>query len=119
MLAISTDSIYAHKIFKETSPSGKKINFPLLSDRTHQVSKEYKILNEKSGATYRATFIINPEGAIQSILLNPTTVGRNINEILRIIEGLQYSTATGLGVPANWTPGEPGIKTGWEFVGKY
>lgn len=103
----------------ETSPSGRKVNFPLLSDRTQEVSKKYKILNEKAGAAYRATFIINPEGTIQAVLVNPIPVGRNIDEILRIIEGLQYYASTGIAAPADWKPGEPGIKTGWEFVGKY
>ncbi|QZY54854.1 redoxin domain-containing protein [Crassaminicella profunda] len=119
VLAISTDSIYSHKIFTETSPSGKKINYPLLSDRTQMVTKRYGILNEKGGFAYRGAFIIDPEGTIQGILINPQPVGRNIDEIIRIIQGLQYNRKTGLGVPAGWNPGDPGIKMGWEYVGKY
>jgi len=119
VLAISTDSIYSHKIFLQTSPSGQKVNFPVLSDRTQEVSKTYGILREAEGFAYRATFIIDPEGRIQYYGVNPQPVGRNIDEILRIIAGLQYNRATGCGVPAGWMPGEPGIPIGWEFVGKY
>ena len=119
VLAMSTDSIYSHKIFTEISPSGKKINYPLLSDRTQVVSKKYGVLNEKEGFAYRGTFIIDPEGKIRAFLVNPQPVGRNIDEILRIIAGLQFNERTGLAAPAGWQPGEPGIKTGWEFVGKY
>jgi len=118
-LAISTDSVYSHKIFMEISPSGRKINYPLLSDRTHEVTKRYGVLNEKTGAAYRATFIIDPEGRIQSWLVNGQPVGRNIDEIIRLIQALQYNRITGLGVPADWNPGDPGISTDWENVGKY
>lgn len=119
VLAISTDSIYSHKIFKQTSPSGRKINYPLLSDRTQEVSKKYGILNEEEGFAYRSTFIIDPEGTIQAWLTNPQPVGRNIDEILRIIEALQFTRRTDRGAPAGWRPGDPGIPVGWEYVGKY
>lgn len=111
--------MYSHKIFLETSPSGRKVNFPLLSDRPHEVSKRYGILNEKEGLAYRATFIIDPEGRIQTFLVNPQPVGRNVDEILRIIEALQFSQETGLRAPAGWEPGDPGISADWELVGRY
>lgn len=119
VLAISTDSIYSHKIFTQTSPSGRKINFPLLSDRTQIVSKAYGVLNEKEGFAYRATFIVDPEGTIQALSVNPQPVGRNIDEILRIIQGLQFNRNTELGAPAGWMPGDPGIIADWEYVGRY
>ena len=119
IFGISTDSIYSHKIFTQISPSCKKINFPLLSDRSQEVSKKYGVLNEKEGFTYRATFIIDPEGVIQAIFINPPSVGRNIDEIIRIVEALQYSKKTNLAIPANWKSGEPGIERDWSMVGKY
>ncbi len=119
VLALSTDSIYSHKIFMQTSPSGRKINFPLMSDRTQMVSKKYGALNEKEGFAYRSAFIINPEGKIMAWLTNPQPVSRNIDEILRIIAALQYNEKTGLAAQAGWQPGDQGIKTGWEYVGKY
>ncbi|QWC24943.1 redoxin domain-containing protein [Bacillus haikouensis] len=118
VLAISTDSVYSHKVFTEVSPSASQVMFPLLSDRTHQISKTYRVLNEKTGATLRATIIINPEGMIVTKLVNPLEVGRNVYEILRIIEGLQYNRRTGKGVPANWVPGQPGISRDPKNIGK-
>ncbi|OAT82479.1 alkyl hydroperoxide reductase [Bacillus sp. MKU004] len=118
VLAISTDSVYSHKVFTEVSPSASQVMFPLLSDRTHQISKTYRVLNEKTGATLRATIIINPEGKIVTKLVNPLEVGRNVYEILRIIEGLQYNRRTGKGVPANWVPGQPGISRDPKNIGK-
>ncbi|KSU62879.1 alkyl hydroperoxide reductase [[Bacillus] enclensis] len=118
VLAISTDSVYSHKVFTEVSPSASQVMFPLLSDRTHQISKTYRVLNEKTGATLRATIIINPEGMIVTKLVNPLEVGRNVYEILRIIEGLQYNRRIGKGVPANWVPGQPGISRDPKNIGK-
>jgi peroxiredoxin (alkyl hydroperoxide reductase subunit C) len=106
-------------MFMEISPAGRKINFPMLSDQTHEVSKTYGILDEAGGYAYRATFIIDPEGGIQAFSVNPQPVGRNIDEILRILAGLQYTEKTGMGAPSGWVPGDPGIPTGWEYVGKY
>lgn len=79
----------------------------------------YGILIEKEGFAYRGAFIIDPEGKIQAIIINPQPVGRNIDEILRIIAGLQFNRKTGRGAQAGWVPGDPGIKLGWEYVGKY
>lgn len=118
VLAISTDSIYSHKVFTETSPSAMTVNFPLLSDRSHQISKAYRVLNEKTGVSLRATIIINPEGTIVAKLVNPREVGRNVYEIVRIIQGLQYSEISGESVPANWVPGEPGIRRNINYAGK-
>ncbi|MGC6173977.1 peroxiredoxin [Lacrimispora sp. 38-1] len=119
IVGISTDSIYTHKIFNQVTPTGRAINFPLLSDRSHKVSKEYDVLNEKEGFTYRATLIIDTEGVIQAILTNPTNVGRNIDEIIRILEALQYNKQTGLAIPANWQYKEPGIERDWNRIGRY
>lgn len=95
------------------------VNFPLLSDRAQKVSKKYGVLNENEGFTYRATFIIDPEGIIQAIFLNPQSVGRNIDEIIRVIEALQYNRMTNLATPPNWKRGDPGVERDWNMVGKY
>ena len=118
VLAISTDSVYSHKIFAEISPSVAQVTFPLLSDRTHQISKAYRVLNEKTGATFRATIMIDPEGTIMAKFINPAEVGRNAYEILRVIQGIQYSRRTGEGVPANWVPGRPGRIRDPKYIGK-
>lgn len=118
ILAISTDSIYAHKVFTEVSPSASKVKFPLISDRTQQISKAYRVLNEKIGAAFRATIIVDPEGVIVTKWVNPLEVGRNVYEILRLIQGIQYGRRTGEGVPANWTPGQAGIIRDPKLIGR-
>lgn len=118
VLAISTDSVFSHKIFAETSPSAKLIQYPLISDRSHEISRKYGVLRPELGFTFRATFIISPDGAIKYSCLYPPEVGRNVNEVIRVIQGLQFEEETGLGVPAGWQPGMPGIERDFDLVGK-
>lgn len=115
---ISTDSVYAHKVFKETSPSAGKVQFPLLSDRNQLISKAYRVLDEKAGAAHRATVIIDPEGIIVLKMVYPREVGRNSYEILRVLQGIQHGRKTNLGMPANWVPGMPGISRRTEDIGR-
>lgn len=95
-----------------------KVQYPLVSDRNQQISRTYGVLDKDAGAPYRATFIIDPEGIVVSKLIYPREVGRNAYEILRILEALQFSNNTGLGAPANWEPGDPGIQRNFYYVGK-
>ncbi len=118
VLAISTDSVFSHKVFAEVSPSARTVQYPLLSDRSHLISRQYGVLREELGFTYRATFIISPRREIKYACLYPREVGRNVDEIIRVIQGLQFEEATGLGVPAGWQPGMPGIKRDFAMVGR-
>ncbi len=118
VLGISTDSVYSHKVFTEVSPAASKVNYPLVSDRNHHISRAYRVLNEHSGATYRGTVIVDPEGIIVTKMVYPVEVGRNVYEILRLIQGLQYSEKTGQGIPANWVPGQPGIVRNTMYIGR-
>lgn len=110
VLAISTDSIYSHKVFSEMSPSMKNVTYPLLSDRNHDISQKYGVLRKDKGTARRATIIINPEGVVEAKHIYPAEVGRNSSEIVRLIEALQFHRTSQLGAPANWTPGKPGIE---------
>ena len=74
--------------------------------------------NEKTGATFRATIIIDPEGTIVTKFVNPPKVGRNVYEILRVIQGIQYGRKTGEGVPADWVPGQSGIMRDPKYIGR-
>ncbi|MBM6618967.1 redoxin domain-containing protein [Bacillus sp. RD4P76] len=118
VLGISTDSVYSHKVFTEESSLASKVNYPLVSDRTQNISKAYRVLNERTGAAFRATIIIDPEGTIVSRLVNPLEVGRNVYEILRIIQATQYHRKTGEVVPANWLPGQQGIERNPDYIGR-
>lgn len=118
VLAVSTDSVYSHKIFAETSPSVRTVQYPLLSDRSRVISQQYGVLREELGFSYRATFIVGPDRQVKYASLYPPEVGRNVDEIIRVIQGLFYQKTSGLGVPAYWQPGMPGIIRDFKFTGK-
>lgn len=94
------------------------MQYPLLSDRNHFISRAYRVLDNDAGTAFRATVIVNPEGIISAKLVYPLEVGRNTYEILRLLQGIQYGKQTGLGVPANWVPGMQGISRRTEDIGK-
>ncbi len=118
-IAVSTDSVPAHKVFHEISPNAQKVQYPLLADRTGKIARVYGVLNDEAGAAYRSSFIIDPEGRIRYYSVYPREVARNVKEIVRTLEGIQYGEATGEGVPAGWVPGMPGIKRELSMAGYY
>jgi peroxiredoxin (alkyl hydroperoxide reductase subunit C) len=91
----------------------------LLSDRTGKISQSYGVWSPTTGAAYRASFIIDPQGRVRYYSIYPREVARNVWEIVRTLEGLQYGDTTGEGVPADWEPGMPGIKRDIRKAGQY
>lgn len=96
----STDSCHSHKAWCEGQLG--KLNYPLLSDKTHKVSEKYGVLLEEEGNALRGTFIVDPDGILRYALYHDNGVGRSVDETLRVLEALQ----TGELCPASWKPGE-------------
>ncbi|CAI7231965.1 CPS_collapsed_G0013670.mRNA.1.CDS.1 [Saccharomyces cerevisiae] len=86
------------------------VNVPLLADKNHSLSRDYGVLIEKEGIALRGLFIIDPKGIIRHITINDLSVGRNVNEALRLVEGFQWTDKNGTVLPCNWTPGAATIK---------
>lgn len=82
--------------------------YPLLSDRDQQISRAYAVLSKK-GISYRATFLIDPQGRIRHYAVYPDEVGRSPAEIIRVLKGLQHYESTNEQEPAWWRPGMNGI----------
>lgn len=109
ILGVSVDSVHSHRAWIKTPKEQKglgPINFPLASDITKQVSRDYQVLVEEEGISLRGLFIIDPEGIIRYQVVHDMNVGRNVDETLRVLEALQ---AGGL-CAANWKPGEAFIE---------
>ncbi|KAK6330980.1 cTPxI [Orbilia javanica] len=85
--------------------------FPLLSDKNHNVSKAYGVLLEEEGIALRGLFIIDPKGIVRQITINDLPVGRSVDETLRLIDAFQFTEKYGEVCPANWTKGAPTIQT--------
>lgn len=92
----------------EKMPGGATIQFPVIDDLNMQVAKHYGMIQPHSSNTnaVRAVFIIDPNSVIRTILYYPATLGRNLDEIERILVGLQTADAFGVATPVNWVPGD-------------
>lgn len=105
ILGVSIDSVHTHRAWINTPVDQNglgKLNFPLGSDITKSVSKDYGVLIEEEGIALRGLFIINPEGELQYQVVHHNNVGRSVEETLRVLEALQSG---GL-CPVGWKKGD-------------
>ncbi len=112
IVGCSVDSQFSHLAWKET-PRNKgglgDIKFPLLADMTKKIGQDYDVLLE-SGITLRGLYIIGPEGNIRYKLVHDLGIGRNVDEVLRVLSAIQSVDETGEVCPAGWTPGADTMK---------
>jgi peroxiredoxin (alkyl hydroperoxide reductase subunit C) len=109
VLAISTDSVYTHKILNEIELSKMVeggVPFPILADDTGSIGKAYEVFDEKLGTTLRGTFIIDPNGYVHGMEILTTPAGRSVSEILRQLKAFQTYISTKQLIPADWNPGD-------------
>ena len=110
LLGLSVDSVSSHIAWARNiqEKTGVKVPFPIIADLSKEVSIKYGMIHpgESKTETIRCVFIIDPDQVIRAILYYPLTTGRNISEILRIIDALQTTDKYGVATPANWQPGE-------------
>eukprot|EP00117_Sycon_ciliatum_P038393 scpid69360/ scgid28540/ Peroxiredoxin-4; Antioxidant enzyme AOE372; Peroxiredoxin IV; Thioredoxin peroxidase AO372; Thioredoxin-dependent peroxide reductase A0372 len=108
IVAISVDSKFTHlawtKMSRREGGLGK-VHIPLLSDLTHQISKDYGVFLEKEGHTLRGLFIIDNHGVLRQITMNDLPVGRSVDETIRLIQAFRYTDEHGEVCPAGWKPG--------------
>lgn len=105
ILGVSVDSVYSHRAWVRTSQADGGIGgleYPLASDITKQVSRDYGVLIEDQGIALRGLFIIDQEGILRYQVVSDLNVGRSIDETLRVLQALQ----TGGLCPIDWHPGE-------------
>ncbi len=106
IIGISTDSVHSHRAWLNT-PRDKNgiegLRYPLASDMLHTVSRDYGVLVEDQGFALRGLFIISPEGNLEYSVVHNLNLGRSVDEVLRVLEGLQ----TGGLCPGDWKPGKP------------
>jgi lipoyl-dependent peroxiredoxin subunit C len=102
VLGMSTDSDYVHLAWRQNHKDLKDLPFPMLSDIKRELSLALGILNDAAGVCNRATFIVDPNGIIRHVSVNDLKVGRNVNEVLRILDALQTDELC----QCNWTKGE-------------
>jgi len=111
VIGASTDSFFSHKAWFESDARLLRVNYPVLADTSHELSKGFDVLLD-DGASLRGTFIIDPQGVVRHITVNDLEVGRNVQEILRVLQALR----SGELCPVAWKPGESTLTTYNEWV---
>lgn len=113
LIGASVDSHYSHFAWLNTSRSEggiKGVEFPIVSDINKEISAAYDVLVEGQGIAYRGLFLIDREGIVRHQVVNDLPLGRNVNEVLRMIDALQHVEKYGEVCPANWSVGEKSMK---------
>jgi len=112
VVAISVDSQFTHLAWintpREQGGLGK-VQIPLLSDLTHQISKDYGVYLQDVGHALRGLFIIDGRGILRQITMNDLPVGRSVDETIRLLQAFQYTDQHGEVCPAGWRPGSDTI----------
>lgn len=116
LVGLSVDGLYSHiawlrTIKEKIEYKGMKnveVHFPLIEDITMEVAKKYGMIQpgESSTKAVRAVFFIDPQGVIRTIIYYPLSMGRNFDELKRVLIGLQTADAFGVALPADWRPGD-------------
>ena len=121
VVGISIDSHFTHKAWRET-PVEKggigELNYTLVADITHEIAQKYDVESE-IGVAFRGAFLIDKEGMVRSQIVNDLPLGRNIDELIRLVEALQFHEEHGEVCPAGWQKGDEGMVDTADGVAKY
>jgi peroxiredoxin (alkyl hydroperoxide reductase subunit C) len=102
VLGVSIDSEYVHLAWRDSHPDLKDLPFPMVADIKRELSQALGVLDKKEGVALRATVIVDPQGVIRFVSVNDLNVGRNPQEVLRVLDALQTDELC----PCNWKKGE-------------
>ncbi len=101
VLGLSIDSEFVHLAWRQHHPALKALPFPMLADIKRELSQALGILDPNEGVAQRATFIVDPKGVVRFVMVTDLSVGRNVQEVLRVLDALQTDQLC----PCNWQPG--------------
>ncbi|MEK7602153.1 MAG: redoxin domain-containing protein [Patescibacteria group bacterium] len=127
VLSFSTDTVYVHKAWHDTSAAIKQVNYPMGSDPSGKISFAFGTLIEggdmahtpDEGQSRRGTFVIDPSGVLRTIEIHDNSIGRRAGETLRKVQAAQYVEAhPGNVCPASWEEGDDTLEPGMDLVGK-
>ncbi|MFO0550441.1 MAG: peroxiredoxin [Polyangiaceae bacterium] len=102
VLGASTDTHFVHLAWRERHPALRDLPIPMLADTKRELSTALGILHKDEGVPLRATFLVDPEGVIRHVSVYDLSVGRNVSEVLRVLDALRTGELT----PCNWQKGD-------------
>ncbi len=121
VIGVSIDSHFTHLAWKNT-PVNKggigQVRYPLIADMKHEYCKAYDV-EADAGVAYRGSFLIDKGGIVRHQVVNDLPLGRNIDEMLRMVDALQFTEEHGEVCPAGWNKGKAGMKANPDGVAEY
>lgn len=122
VVSVSTDTVFVHKAWHDSSPAIKTIRFPMAADPTGVLAKTFGTYIEEggdAGLSLRGTFIIDPDGVLKAYEIHDNSIGRSAAELVRKVHAAKFVREHGGEVcPANWKPGDKTLKPSMDLVGK-
>ncbi|KAA0450159.1 MAG: peroxiredoxin [Candidatus Thioglobus sp.] len=121
VVGISIDSQFTHNAWRNTAPKDGglgKIDFPLIADVNHSIMESYGVVHP-AGVALRASFLIDEEFTVRHQVVNDLPLGRDVDEMLRMVDALDFHTTHGEVCPAGWNKGDEGMQDTPEGVAKY
>jgi len=117
--SVSTDTHFTHKAWHDTSEAIKNITYVMIGDPSHTVSRNFDVLIESQGLADRGTFIIDPDGIVQSVEISAGGIGRDASILVTKVKAAQYvRNHPGEVCPAKWKEGSATLKPSLDLVGK-
>lgn len=121
VVGVSIDSHFSHNAWRNTSVELGgigQVKFTLAADMRHDIAKAYDVESE-GGVAFRGAFLIDKEGTVRAQVVNDLPLGRNIDELLRLVDALQFHEEHGEVCPANWEKGKKGMQASTKGVAAY
>jgi peroxiredoxin (alkyl hydroperoxide reductase subunit C) len=122
VIAVSIDSQFTHNAYRQTPVSQGGIGpvrYTMVADTRHEICKAFGVEHPVAGVALRGAFVIDKQGLVRSQIVNDLPIGRNIDEILRIVDAVQFFEEHGEVCPAGWTKGKAGMKANPKGVADY
>jgi len=121
VIGVSIDSHFTHNAWRNTPVNNGgigQVKYTLAADMTHEICKAYDVESE-GGVAFRGAFLIDTNGVVRSQIINDLPLGRNMDELLRLVDALQFHEEHGEVCPANWKKGDKGMNASPEGVAAY
>ena len=121
VIGVSIDSQYTHLAWKNTPVNEGgigQVGYPLVADIKHEICRAYDV-EAAAGVAFRGSFLIDKTGVVRHQIVNDLPLGRNIDEMLRMVDALQFTEAHGEVCPAGWNKGQAGMKADASGVAEY
>lgn len=122
VIGVSIDSHFTHNAWRNTPINEGgigQVNYTLVADINHGICQAYDVEHPEAAVAFRASFLIDKEGQVRHQVVNDLPLGRNIDEMLRMIDALQFTEEHGEVCPAGWNKGDKGMKADPKGVAEY